>query len=167
MTDGTFDQASSTTWYGNAYNPVDGVNQANVESAGNPWDVNLSGYVNVAAGQDYTLSFDVSGADRTIIAGIGQSGSPYDNHTQTVNLNADSQTIVMHLTAKHDGTGADFGGDTTRVIFDMGAATGAVNIDNVSLTAGHTGTVNLGVAGDTGVILVVILVVIPVEILDH
>jgi hypothetical protein len=47
-----------------------------------------------------------------------------------------------------DGTGDTFGGDTTRVIFDMGADVGAVSIDNVSLTAGHTGTVNLGVAGE-------------------
>ena len=59
VTDGTFDEATSTTWYGNAYNPVDGVNQADVGAAGNPWDVNLSGYVNVTAGTDYTLSFDV------------------------------------------------------------------------------------------------------------
>jgi len=112
--------------------------------------VNLSGYVNVTAGEDYTLSFDVSGADRTIIAGIGQSSGDYLNHTDTVNLSADSQTIVMHLTAKHEGTGTDFGGITSRVIFDMGADTGAVNIDNVSLTAGHTGTVNLGSSQPAG-----------------
>ena len=55
VTDGTFDAATSTTWYGNAYNPVDGVNQADIGAAGNPWDVNLSGYVNVAAGQDLSL----------------------------------------------------------------------------------------------------------------
>ena len=144
VTDGTFDEATSSTWYGNAYNPVDGVNQADVGAAGNPWDVNLSGYVNVTAGTDYTLSFDVTGADRTIVAGIGQSVAPYLGHTDTVNVSATTQTIVMHLTAKADGAGEDFGGDTTRVIFDMGADTGAVSIDNVSLTAGHTGTVNLG-----------------------
>jgi hypothetical protein len=149
VTDGTFDEATSTTWYGNAYNPVDGVNQADIGAAGNAWDVNLSGYVNVAAGQDYTLSFDVSGGDRTIIAGIGQSAAPYLGHTDTVTLSATTQTIVMHLNASLDGAGVDtFGGDTTRVIFDMGADTGAVSIDNVSLTAGHTGTVNLGVAGE-------------------
>jgi hypothetical protein len=147
VTDGAFDAATSTTWYGSAYNPVDGVNQTNVGVVGNPWDVNLSGYVDVAAGQDYTLSFDVSGADRAIVAGIGQSVAPYLGHTDTVTVSASTQTIVMHLTAKADGVGEDFGGDTTRVIFDMGADTGAVSIDNVSLTAGHNGTVNLGGTG--------------------
>ena len=151
VTDGTFDQAYSTTWYGVAYNPVDGVNQADIGAAGNPWDVNLSGYVNVTAGADYTLSFDVAGeAGRTIVAGFGQSVSPYLGHTDTVTLSSSVQTIVMHLTAKADGAGEDFGGDTTRVIFDMGADTGAVSIDNVSLTAGHTGTVNLGAADGSG-----------------
>jgi hypothetical protein len=56
----------------------------------------------------------------------------------------------MHLTAALDGTGDGFGGATSRVIFDMGADTGAVNIDNVSLVAGHVGTVNLGAGNDTG-----------------
>jgi hypothetical protein len=140
VADGTFDEATSTTWYGNAYNPVDGVNQADIGAAGNPWDVNLSGYVNVTAGADYTLSFDVSGADRTIVAGFGQSVAPYLGQTDTFNISAETQTIVMHLTAKADGVGDDFGGDTTRVIFDMGADTGAVSIDNVSLVAGHNGT---------------------------
>ena len=140
VTDGTFDEATSTTWYGNAYNPVDGVNQADIGAAGNPWDVNLSGYVNVTAGADYTLSFDVTGADRTIVAGFGQSVAPYLGHTDTITVSASTQTIVMHLAAKADGVGEDFGGDTTRVIFDMGADTGAVSIDNVSLVAGHTGT---------------------------
>ena len=131
VADGSFDEATSTTWYGNAYNPVDGSNQANIEAAGNPWDVNLSGYVDVAAGQDYTLSFEVSGDDRTIVAGIGQSDAPYLGHTDTVTLGSATQTIVMHLTAALDGTGDTFGGNTTRVIFDMGADVGAVNIDNV------------------------------------
>ena len=130
---------------GNAYNPVDGVNQADVEccwkSLGCKPERLLSILLRV---QTYTLSFDVAGADRTIVAGIGQSVAPYLGHTDTVTLSASTQTIVMHLTAKADGAGEDFGGDTSRVIFDMGADAGAVNIDNVSLTAGHTGTVNLG-----------------------
>jgi hypothetical protein len=150
VTDGTFDEAASSIWSGNAYSPVDGVNQADVAAAGNPWDVNLSGTVDLTAGATYTLSFDVSGGDRTLIAGIGQSSAPWFNNTKTVTLSAASQTMVLHLTAKADGVGEDFGDATSRVIFDMGADTGAVNIDNVSLTAGHTGTVNLGTAGDIG-----------------
>lgn len=135
VTDGTFDQTSNNTWYGNAYNPVEGVNQADIAVAGDPWDVNLSGYVDVTDGADYTLSFDVTGDDRTIVAGIGQSVHPYLKHTDTVTVSATWQTIVMHLTAKADGTGVQFGGNKTRVFFDMGADTGAVSIDNVVLTA--------------------------------
>jgi hypothetical protein len=150
VTDGTFDEATSTTWYGNAYNPVDDVNQANVEAAGDAWDVNLSGYVNLTAGEDYTLSFDVSGTDgRTMVAGIGQSVDPYLGHTDTVTLSATSRLVVFHLRAKAEGTGDDFGGATSRVIFDMGADTGAVSIDNVSLVAGHIGTPD-NIVVDTG-----------------
>ena len=36
VTDGTFDEATSTTWTGNAYNPVDGVNQADVGDSWKP-----------------------------------------------------------------------------------------------------------------------------------
>ena len=38
--------------------------------------MNLSGTVNLTAGATYTLSFDVSGGGRTIVAGIGQSVAP-------------------------------------------------------------------------------------------
>jgi hypothetical protein len=151
VTDGTFDEVTSTTWTGNAYNPVNGVNVADVPSVGNAYDVNLSGTVDLTPGATYTLTFDVIGAEgRTIVAGIGQSSDPWFNNTETVTLSASSQTMVLHLTAKADGVGADFGDATSRVIFDMGADTGAVNIDNVSLVAGHTGTVNLGAGNDTG-----------------
>ncbi len=151
VTDGTFDEATSTTWTGNAYNPVNGVNEADVSTAGEPYAVNLSGTVDLTPGATYTLSFDVSGGARTLVAGIGLSGAPWHNNTETVHVSAISQTIVMHLTAKANGTGPEeFGGATSRVIFDMGADTGAVKIDNVSLTAGHNGTVNLGAGNDTG-----------------
>lgn len=150
VTDGTFDEITPTTWSGNAYNPVGGVNQANVGTAGNPWDVNLQQSVTLVSGADYTLSFDVSGDGRTMVAGIGQSSSPHLNHAPTVYVGASSQTIVMHLSAKSDGVGQGFGGGNMRVFFDMGADTGSVNIDNVELICGHTGTENLGDTGDTG-----------------
>ena len=150
VTDGTFDETTSTTWSGNAYNPVGGVNQANVNAAGNPWDVNLQQSVTLVSGADYTLSFDVSGDDRTMVAGIGQTSGTYLNHVYTVTLSAETQRIVMHLSAKSDGVGQVFGGENMRVFFDMGADTGAVNIDNVALTCGHTDTENLGDFGDTG-----------------
>ena len=143
VTDGTFDETG--TWTGNAYNVANGRNEANVETAGNAYDVNLSGTVDLEAGENYTLKFDVSGtAGRTLVAGIGQSSGDYLNHTKTVTVNDGTQTIILHLKASADGTGADFGGDTSRVLFDMGAATGAVNIDNVSLKKGHNDTESLG-----------------------
>lgn len=143
VNDGTFDEATSTTWSGNAYNPVDGVNEVVVTSAGNAGDINLSGTVNLKEGEIYTLSFDVSGEPgRTIVAGIGQSDTPGYSHTKIITLNDTSQTIVMHLTAKDEVSGADFGDAASRVIFDMGADTGAVSIDNVSLFVGHNGREN-------------------------
>jgi hypothetical protein len=142
VTDGTFDTADS--WSGNAYNPVDGVNVADVATAGNPWDANLSGTVNLVGGQLYTLSFDVSGEEgRTILAGIGESAGNYWAHTQEVTVTAETQTVTLHLIAMNAGNpdgGEYFGGETSRVLFDMGADAGAVNIDNVSLVAGHLGT---------------------------
>ncbi len=62
--------------------------------------MNLSGTVNLTAGADYTLSFDVSGGGRTIVAGIGQSVAPSLGILTQFTLSATSQTIVMHLTAK-------------------------------------------------------------------
>ena len=144
ISDGTFD--GTDTWTGNAYNPVGGVNVASVATAGNAYDLNLSGTVNLTGGQLYTLTFDVSGEEgRTMIAGIGQSSGNYWGNTETVTISAESQTVTLHLVAANGGAagitnGEYFGGETSRVLFDMGADTGAVNIDNVSLVQGHVGT---------------------------
>jgi len=144
VSDGTFD--GTDTWTGNAYNPVDGVNVANVKTAGNAYDVNLSGTVNLTGGQLYTLTFDVFGEEgRTMLAGIGESSGNYWSHTETVTVGAESQTVTLHLVAANGGAagitnGEYFGGETSRILFDMGADTGAVNIDNVSLVQGHVGT---------------------------
>ena len=143
VTDGTFD--GTGTWTGSGYNVANGQNEANPTSAGNAYDVNLSGTVTLEAGADYTLQFDVSGeAGRTLVAGIGKSDGDFANHTKTVTINDETQTIILHLTASANGDGADFGDATSRVLFDMGADVGAVNIDNVILSDGHTGTELLG-----------------------
>jgi hypothetical protein len=132
VADGTFNDTTSTTWYGSGYNPVNGINHADTVTAGDQWALSLSGYVDLTAGAAYTLSFDVVGkAGRTIVAGIGQSVHPYLADVKEVTLSDTLQSIVLQLTANGEGT--DFGGDTSRVIFDMGADTGVVDIDNVVL----------------------------------
>jgi hypothetical protein len=64
-----------------------------------------------------------------MIAGIGQNSQPFDAATETVELTDQTQTFELVLNANFDPV-------TTRVLFDMGAATGIVVIDNVSLVQG-------------------------------
>ena len=107
---------------------------ANVEAAGNPWDVNLSGEVSLVAGASYTVAFDAKGTEMDLLAGIGDSSEPYANNTNVIILSPDWQTYTLHL----DANGLQ--GGLGRVMFDMGADTGAVDIDNVAVFAGHVGT---------------------------
>ena len=52
-------------WSGNALNVVDGVSRANIEVAGNPWDVNLSGEVSLIPGASYTVEFEAG--EQTVV----------------------------------------------------------------------------------------------------
>ena len=141
LADGSF--ADGTGWSGNALNIVDGVTRADVGQAGNPWDVNLSGAVALTSGDDYTLVFEARGAEgRALKAGIGDAGSPYHNDVADLTLVDGWQTYTLHLTALDAIHGGDFTG-ASRVIFDMGHDVGGVDIDNVSLVAGHEGTEDL------------------------
>ncbi|WP_254712395.1 carbohydrate binding domain-containing protein [Polaribacter sp. BM10] len=109
---------------GNTYYSV------NVTAAGNPYDVNLSQKVEIVQGNTYTLTFDAwSDVNRPIIAGIGLSAAPWSNTAETVNITTEVTTYSVTLTA------TDFGATDARVIFDLGAAVGQVNIDNVSLSS--------------------------------
>lgn len=109
---------------GNTYYSV------NVTAAGNPYDVNLSQKVEIVQGNTYTLTFDAwSDVNRPIIAGIGLSAAPWSNTSETVNITTEVTTYSVSLTA------TDFGATDARVIFDLGAAVGQVNIDNVSLSS--------------------------------
>ena len=134
LADGGF-ESGSDAWSGNASNPQaeDGnatntVNFADVAVAGNPFDVNLSQMVEITQGRNYTLKFDArSNRARTILAGIGLNEEPFTNFTETINLTTAWQTITVTSPA------AAFGGVNSRIIFDMGADTGEVLIDNVSL----------------------------------
>lgn len=103
----------------------------NVTAAGNPYDVNMSQKVEIIQGKTYTLTFDAwSDRSRAIVAGIGLSKDPWSNDAETVDINTTRTTYTLTLSS------ADFGAADARVIFDLGAAIGVVNIDNVSLIAG-------------------------------
>ncbi|MFT5889983.1 MAG: endoglucanase [Dokdonia sp.] len=131
LDNGDFEQGM-VVWTGNAFNvQEDGGNNfnfANVETAGNSFDVNLSQILSITDGETYVLTFDASSdGDRTMIAGIGLNESPFTSATETVDLTTETQTYTLTLTA------AGIGIPNSRVLFDMGADTGVVVIDNVSL----------------------------------
>ncbi len=108
---------------GNTYYSV------NVTTAGQPFSVNVSQKLEIIQGETYTLSFDAwSDVNRTIIAGIGLSGGNFANTNETVNLTPTVTNYSLTLTA----TG--FGATDARVLFDLGAQTGMVNLDNVVLS---------------------------------
>ena len=147
ITNGGFEAGNDGSWYGNAFNiQTEGGNSynfANIGAAGNPFDVNMSQLVTLIPGEEYTLTFEASTSpetgSRTMIVGIGQSAAPFFANTEQITLTAENQTFTLTLRAVDDGTGNEFGDATSRVIFDMGAATGVVVIDNVSLVGPGTG----------------------------
>ncbi|SHF30312.1 Por secretion system C-terminal sorting domain-containing protein [Flavobacterium fontis] len=132
ITNGNF-ESGSAGWSGNALNVVveggNSYNAANVTAAGNPWDVNLSYVLPLGpVGKTYNLKFDAfSDTNRILVAGIGLNQSPFTSVVQTVNLTPTSQTFNLTLVASFESA-------TSRIIFDMGNATGFVGIDNVELT---------------------------------
>lgn len=99
-----------------------------VNAAGNPFDVNLSHKgLNLTQGTTYRLTFDAwSDVSRSIVVGIGLSGDPWTNTVVIRNIDTSVQSFTVDLVA-------NFTNNNSRVIFDMGAATGRVNIDNVTL----------------------------------
>ena len=108
---------------GNTYYSVD------VTAAGNSFDVNVSQKLEIVQDQTYTLTFDAwSNVNRSIIAGIGLSGGDFSNISESVDITTAVSTYSLTLSA----TG--FGAMDARVLFDLGAEIGAVNIDNVKLT---------------------------------
>ncbi|MFN3755521.1 MAG: carbohydrate binding domain-containing protein [Flavobacterium sp.] len=100
----------------------------NVAAAGNPFDVNMSQLgLNLTQGSTYRLTFDAwSDVNRSIVVGIGLSANPWTNQSVTQNLTTVVQNYTIDLVANFTNTNA-------RVIFDLGAAVGRVNIDNVTL----------------------------------
>ena len=123
-------------WYGNASNAVDLgggniVNQAEVTVAGPPYNVNLSQEIVLDNTKTYRLTFDAftdsTTGTRTMVVGLGQAAAPWGALTQTTTLTSTSQTFTYQFTINYGDAVTD------RVIFDMGAATGFVFIDNVSV----------------------------------
>jgi len=106
---------------GNSYYSVD------VATAGQPYEVNASQKLEIIEGETYTMSFEAwSDTDRPILPGIGLSADPWTNITQEVNITTTKETYTITLLA-------NAGASDARVFFDLGAAVGSVNIDNVSL----------------------------------
>lgn len=137
VSNGNFESGTSPWTFGvtNAIAPSLLVSQGgntyfsiNVAAAGNPFDVNLSHVgINMMQGKTYRLTFDAwSNVNRTMIVGIGLSGNPFTNQSVTRNLTTSVQSFSIDLVANFTNT-------NSRVIFDMGAAIGRVNIDNVTL----------------------------------
>lgn len=135
LSNGDF-EGGTQDWLGNAVNVpnellgYDGTRAffANVERAGNSWDVNLGQVLAITNGKSYILSFKArTDGNRSMIAGIGLNEAPWTNDTELVTLISNWQTFEYTLSA------SNFGGNNSRVFFDMGADTGLVLIDDVSL----------------------------------
>ena len=130
INDGSFED-NSTLWTGNARNIIDNgnnlINFVDVSSAGNWYDVNLSHAVPLVQNDNYTLSFHGrSNGNRKILVGIGLSADPWTNFVDNVSLSSNWELHSLDLTWSADNA-------TGRIIFDMGAETGQVLLDNVSL----------------------------------
>jgi hypothetical protein len=75
------------------------------------------------------LSFKAKASlKRTIIAGLGLNYDPWTNVVETVALSTEWQTFSYTMTLE------GFGGENSRVLFDLGAESGVVYIDDVSVT---------------------------------
>ena len=103
----------------------------NVQNAGDPWSVNTSQLVELIAGETYTLMFDAwSDTNRNILAGIGLAAGPWTNVVEETSITTTRTTYSYTFEA------IGFGAPLARVLFDIGADTGVVNLDNVALFLG-------------------------------
>ena len=108
--------------------------QAVVDTAGDPWAVNLSQVLTLEPSAQYVLTFKAKGAaDRTLIAGIGLNAAPFHSATTIVTLTEEWTTYTYLFSAIDDTTSTPFGDDNSRVLFDMGADVGEVSLDDISL----------------------------------
>ena len=102
--------------------------------AGEASSVNVSKKVEIINGNSYTLTFDAwSDRNRAIIAGIGLSSAPFNAITETIDITPERTTYSVTMEAT-------FGDSDARVLFDLGAEVGLVNIDDVSLINNNVAT---------------------------
>ena len=114
----------TTDTTGNTYYSVNVTNPNPSE----PYLVNTSQFVELISGETYTLTFDAwSDVNRTIIAGIGLSANPWTNVIETVDI------TTTRTTYSYTFESIGFGDPQARVLFDLNAVAGVVNLDNVSL----------------------------------
>ena len=132
ISNSTFDNA--VCWSGDCLGITEsGTSLANVAEAGESYWVNLQYGLPITQGEDYTLTFQARGTEgRALIAGIGLNESPWTNDTENLTLTEGWKTYTLNLSS------ASFGGENSRVFFDMGHDVGEVEIDNVSLSLGAT-----------------------------
>ena len=84
--------------------------------------------VELINGETYTLVFDAwSDTNRDILAGIGLAAGPWTNVAETTSITTTRTTYSYTFEA------IGFGDPQARVLFDLGADVGLVNLDNVSL----------------------------------
>jgi len=131
LTNGNF-ESGMIDWFGNGFNVQTNANNSynmiNIDTTGNPSDVNLSQGIEIIQNETYILTFNAwSDGNRTINAGIGLNEAPFDSMGETISLTNQNQTFTLVITANN------FGSINSKVLFDMGADTGIVIIDNVSL----------------------------------
>ncbi|MDB4315658.1 fasciclin domain-containing protein [Cyclobacteriaceae bacterium] len=105
----------------------------NVETAGNPYDVNLSQIMTLDTATSYDLTFKArSTQSRFMLAGLGLNADPYHATTDTAQLTTDWQTFTYTIVTTTTA-GISFGDANSRVLFDMGSDVGVVHIDDVSV----------------------------------
>jgi hypothetical protein len=101
--------------------------EADVQAAGDAWDVSLNQVITLVPNTTYTFSFKAKASvARTMIAGLGLNYDPWDSVTETVSLTTEWVNYTYTITTT-------FGDENNRVIFDMGAEVGVVSIDDVSV----------------------------------
>jgi hypothetical protein len=133
--------APVVTMAGDTYYSID---IATPDPNGNAFTINVSQKLPLTANETYILSFeawtDATTGSRSILAGIGLSGGDFSNNTSTVNITSTPTRYDLTLLADN------FGAPDARVLFDLAAEAGQVNIDDVSLVVDTGG----GGGGCTG-----------------
>ncbi|MGL1957726.1 MAG: glycosyl hydrolase [Colwellia sp.] len=131
LSNGSFDNGTDA-WIGEVAVNTEGDNtflQADIETAGDSWDVNVSQVMTLIPDETYVLSFKAKASvARSMIAGLGLISDSWTNVTKDVDLTTEWQTYTYVLTT------FGFGDDNSRVFFDLGAEVGSVFIDDVSVS---------------------------------